>query len=328
MTRKTNPSPRWRDVLKVHPAAELFPLMSPNELRELADDIKQHGLRQPVSFVRDDDGRAVLIDGRNRLNALELLGDEQRLHLNNSVVFEEVVADIDIYAHVVSLNIHRRHLTAEQKRDLVAKLLKAAPEKSDRQIADQTKSNRTTVGQIRKKLEKSGDVSIVDTRTDTKGRKQQAAKSRRKPVKPSRHLAVITGQPEPVEIVAPENAASPQITDDPPTTVLAPPLSPEAPPKHNAVEIDSCPAPVVSRKQAICQQVCGAIRSLYGLPAPDQVAGYFENDDLSIDVDEFLQSAHKWLNEFAAVWEKKRLEPSADGGFPVALLRRNAGGVS
>jgi hypothetical protein len=34
----------WRDSIKVHPAAALFPRMSDVELRELADDIKQHGL--------------------------------------------------------------------------------------------------------------------------------------------------------------------------------------------------------------------------------------------------------------------------------------------
>src|SRR5262249_25952616 len=88
------------------------------------------------------------------------------------------------YAYVISANIHRRHLTAEQKRDLIAKLIKATPEKSDRQIAEQAKSNRTTVGQIRKTLEKSGDVSIVDTRTDTKGREQPAKKPR--PISPER----------------------------------------------------------------------------------------------------------------------------------------------
>ena len=31
---------RWRDVLQIHPAAELFPLMTPDELRALGEDIK------------------------------------------------------------------------------------------------------------------------------------------------------------------------------------------------------------------------------------------------------------------------------------------------
>jgi len=33
----------WRDHLKVHPAAELFPRMTEAELRELGEDIKRNG---------------------------------------------------------------------------------------------------------------------------------------------------------------------------------------------------------------------------------------------------------------------------------------------
>jgi len=35
------PRRSWRDVLSVHPAAELFPQMSADELRELGEDIKK-----------------------------------------------------------------------------------------------------------------------------------------------------------------------------------------------------------------------------------------------------------------------------------------------
>jgi hypothetical protein len=44
---KRAPKP-WREVLPIHPAAELFPLMGPEELRELGEDIKKHGLTAPV----------------------------------------------------------------------------------------------------------------------------------------------------------------------------------------------------------------------------------------------------------------------------------------
>jgi ParB-like chromosome segregation protein Spo0J len=78
----------WRAVLPIHPAAELFPLMSPAELKKLGEDIKQNGLRNPCRLIEDEDGQVVLIDGRNRLDALELIGEE--IILNNSVIFERV----------------------------------------------------------------------------------------------------------------------------------------------------------------------------------------------------------------------------------------------
>jgi hypothetical protein len=46
----------WRDVLKVHPAAELFPPMSPDELRALGEDIVKHELANPIVLWRADPG--------------------------------------------------------------------------------------------------------------------------------------------------------------------------------------------------------------------------------------------------------------------------------
>jgi ParB-like nuclease domain len=165
----------WRDHLKVHPAADLFPLLletDPAALKELAEDIRQHGQREPASYIKDSDGNRVLLDGRNRLDALEMLG--RKIDINDSSMFEQRSLSINAQAFIISKNIHRRHLTPEKKRDLIGLLLKANPEKSDRQIAKTAKSNRNTVGRVRAKMEATGDVSLSDTRTDTKGRKQPA----------------------------------------------------------------------------------------------------------------------------------------------------------
>src|SRR4051812_12476897 len=77
----TNPagqkSQSWRDTVRVHPAADLFPMMSEDELRELGEDIKAHGLTTPIVIwgERDDENpRAFLLDGRNRLDAMEAVG--------------------------------------------------------------------------------------------------------------------------------------------------------------------------------------------------------------------------------------------------------------
>jgi hypothetical protein len=176
----------WGDILPIpiHPAAaELFSMMSPDELRELGEDIKANGLRVPIAITSD----GKLLDGRNRLAALMAVGVEFKLGrttndgpicvdiVGGDLSFAEVVKG-DPYAYVVSTNLRRRHLTAEQKRETIAKLIKAQPEKPDLQIAKTVKASPTTVGTVRRELEAKGDVSNLETRTDTKGRRQPARK--------------------------------------------------------------------------------------------------------------------------------------------------------
>jgi hypothetical protein len=171
----------WRDVLPIHPAAGLFPPMSESELRELGEDIKKNGLQNLITLCNYKNTLCVL-DGRNRLDAMELAG----IKTSGDDVNIFRACKTDPYEFVISANIHRRHLTTEQKRELIAKLLKAKPEQSDRQIANQIKASPTWVGKIRKEAEAAGDVSTVDTRTDTKGRKQPSTKPKKlaKPTPP------------------------------------------------------------------------------------------------------------------------------------------------
>jgi hypothetical protein len=80
-------SKSWRDIIAIHPAAELIPLMSPAELRELGENIKKNGLRQPVVVCWDGKGKEEIndpskykfLDGRNRLDAMELVGSPFQL---------------------------------------------------------------------------------------------------------------------------------------------------------------------------------------------------------------------------------------------------------
>ena len=172
------PSPKvsksWRDVLPVHPAAELFPRMSEDELRELGEDIKANGWTGGPVVLHE----GKLLDGRNRLDAMELVGigldwsDIKRLQ----GVFWQGLGALDPYDFVISANLHRRHLTSEQKRDLIAKMLKAKPEASNAAIAKQAKADDKTVGKVRTELEGRSEIPNVKTRTDSKGRKQPAKK--------------------------------------------------------------------------------------------------------------------------------------------------------
>jgi hypothetical protein len=185
----------WRDCIPVHPAAdELFPLMSDVELVELGEDIKKQGLIVPIIVWRAPNGEDFLLDGRNRLDAMARVGIEFELRPipNGWEIFFpdddppnlptlygiDVISDIDPYEYVVSANLLRRHLTAEAKREAIAKWLKRNPSKTDRQIAKLTHTSPTFVGKVRKWGEARGDVSTVDTRTDSKGRRQPAHKAK------------------------------------------------------------------------------------------------------------------------------------------------------
>ena len=74
---------------------------------------------------------AALLDGRNRLDAMELVGIEV-IRDGELIAIEPCgIAWIDpalAYEYVFSANFHRRHLTSEQKDDVTAKWLRAKPE--------------------------------------------------------------------------------------------------------------------------------------------------------------------------------------------------------
>jgi ParB-like chromosome segregation protein Spo0J len=151
-------------ALPFHPLAD-FPPMEDDEFAALVADIKANGLLEPIVLYQDK-----ILDGCHRHKACLKTGVEPR--------FEEFKGDdAAATAFVISANIRRRHLTAEQKRELIAKLLKEDPSKSDRQIAKTAKASPTYVGKVRAEKEATGDVSTVDTRTDTRGRKLPAKKT-------------------------------------------------------------------------------------------------------------------------------------------------------
>ena len=234
----------WRDFIKIHPAADLFPMMSPDELKVLGEDIQKNGLNsQIVLWCRDecpkdkrgrcDPGLAntediSLIDGRNRLDAMEAVGlrievrkggmgldvtktmtcvaDEDAIDLDGTIsikkgeeyeyeddfrvettiLFEKEDGRVvcDPYVLADSLNLHRRHLTAEQKRELIEKRLKANPEMSDRAIAKEVKVDHKTVAAKREKLEATGEIPQLKERVggDGKARTRPAEKPQRAPI--------------------------------------------------------------------------------------------------------------------------------------------------
>ena len=96
--------------LSFHPVTEIFPPMEPAAFQALVDDIEAHGQQEPILVVGD-----LVIDGRHRFKACQQLGREP--------LVREIQPDAgDPLALVISLNLHRRHLSESQRAVVAARL--------------------------------------------------------------------------------------------------------------------------------------------------------------------------------------------------------------
>ena len=103
--------------LEIHPAAECFPMLEGDELRELREDIEAHGLQEPIAFLN-----GALLDGRCRLAAME--PDRPKVDENNINIFIKWLPDdTDPINYVVSANSHRRHLRKKILADQIVERL-------------------------------------------------------------------------------------------------------------------------------------------------------------------------------------------------------------
>jgi hypothetical protein len=163
-------------AIPFHPLADIFPLMEGAEFDALVADIKAHGLREHIVLY---EGK--ILDGRNRYRACLEAGVEPLI--SNFEHMRPAREGISPESFAVSQNLHRRHLTAEQKRELIAELIKAQPEKSDREIAKQAKVSHPTVAKARREAEATGKTLPVEKRIgkDGKVRKQPARKAKADP---------------------------------------------------------------------------------------------------------------------------------------------------
>lgn len=137
-----------------HPIANIFPMLPDDELRELAEDIKANGLKEPIWVYQKK-----ILDGRNRFKACQMAGKapDVRVYSGDSPA-----------AFVVSLNLKRRHLSASQKAAVAVEVLpwfeKEAKERQAVNARNVTATNKEKIpdsskGQARDKAGKSLGVS-------------------------------------------------------------------------------------------------------------------------------------------------------------------------
>jgi ParB-like chromosome segregation protein Spo0J len=123
--------------MEFHPAAEIFPLMSETEFASLCKNVRERGLIEPIWTFRGK-----IIDGRNRYKACLESGVEPR--------FREWDGIGSLIEFVVSLNMHRRHLTESQRAMVAAR------------IATMRQGERTDLDSIEAKLSQEDSANLLN----------------------------------------------------------------------------------------------------------------------------------------------------------------------
>jgi len=140
---------------------QVMPDLSPEEYSELKSDIQNRGVMVPIEF--DEHGN--VLDGHHRLQICAELGIK-----NFPKVIRAGMTEAEKRTHARKLNMARRQLSREQRRDLILDEALEHPEKSDRQIAKGLSVSPTTVGTVRAQAASEGQVSKLDTSTGADGK--------------------------------------------------------------------------------------------------------------------------------------------------------------
>lgn len=136
---------------------QFLPRLSDDEYSALETSIREHGVQVPITV---DENRSI-IDGHHRKEIAERLGVECPRR------FAMDLTDEQKRTLALSLNLDRRHLNREQKRELVEKSLRADPHLSDRGHAQRTGVDHKTVGSRRRELEARGEFPHLTVNTET-----------------------------------------------------------------------------------------------------------------------------------------------------------------
>lgn len=96
-------------MMKPHPAAEIFPLMTGEAFDALVEDIREHGQLEAIVVINGE-----ILDGRNRYRACQQLGIEP--------LITDHAGCSDPEGYVISKNLHRRHLNESQRAMVAARL--------------------------------------------------------------------------------------------------------------------------------------------------------------------------------------------------------------
>lgn len=147
---------------------QVMPDLGSDDFAALKADIADRGVLVPVEY--DEAGN--ILDGHHRVQACKELGLSEWPRFVRKGLSEE-----EKRTHARQLNLARRHLNQDQKRQFIADDLKDNPGRSNRQVAQGLGVDDKTVGSVRRALEATAEIPQLDKTLGADG------KERRKPIR-------------------------------------------------------------------------------------------------------------------------------------------------
>ena len=146
----------------------LLPDLPPGEYEALRESIRHYGVRVPL--IVDQHGK--IIDGWHRDRACRELG----LYCPREV--RHFHTDAERLQVAIALNSNRRHLTRNQRRELIATYLETDPRINDTHLGEIVGVSKNTVASVRAELERTRQIDKLPMRQGRDG-KERPAKYRR-----------------------------------------------------------------------------------------------------------------------------------------------------
>lgn len=303
----------------VHPVAAMLPLLDAEEFKLLKEDLKENGQLDDIIMQGD-----VLIDGRNRMTALEDLGIKPKIS-------EFSGTEEQIVAFIISKNFHRRHLTEDQRVAFIAKVRgPAIIAEAKKDMPGKSKATKLGKGESRDRLAAEAKTS--------KHKAEQAlsvVKTEPPPRDPSEPPS-LPGQPDPVkpidEVIAGKKtlkeaakaAKAKKKANTPPKPAKAEKSLLEQVGKQVARVVAGYPVSVQSQVRKIIVQLCGGkhserdtINALEIELAKERAANGPSRKELAAKAKENKALANKAIKEGLAGAKDKREANKAAKKAPV-----------
>jgi DNA modification methylase len=162
------PKTKIASKVKYEPVLKLPPL-SYEEFTALRDNIAVNGVLIPI-LVDSDGPRRKIIDGNFRKQIANELG------YDCPEIVQAGLDEDEKRALARALNLARRQLSADQKRQLIADQLRETPDKSLRWVAKMLGVHHTTVGTVRGEMQSTGELASCPRTLGADGKYRPAVK--------------------------------------------------------------------------------------------------------------------------------------------------------